>query len=71
MLEDETFENFFAKSAKEEGGGVQKMVEKTRYLRRDAFVDNPLLHYYLNYFLVSDVTLLQIIFWGHKGQPRK
>ena len=42
MLENETFENFFAKSAKEEGEGFQKLAEKIRYLRRDAFVDDPL-----------------------------
>ena len=34
---------FFAKSAKEDGGeGVQKIAEKIRYLRRDAFIDDPL-----------------------------
>ena len=42
MLENEAFENFFAKSAKEEGAGVQKIVEKICYLRQDAFVDDPL-----------------------------
>ena len=37
-----TILNFFAKSAKEEGEEVQKIAEKIRYLRRDTFVDNPL-----------------------------
>ena len=46
MLENEFFEIFFAKSAKEEegmGGGekVQKIAEKIYYLKRDAFVDDP------------------------------
>ena len=42
MLENETSEIFFAKSAKEEGGkGVQKIAEKICYLRRDTFVDDP------------------------------
>ena len=37
-----TLLNFFAKSAKEEGEEVQKIAEKIRYLRRDTFVDDPL-----------------------------
>ena len=49
MLENEFFEIFFAKSAKEEegmggrgrGGEVQKIAEKIHYLKRDAFVDDP------------------------------
>ena len=32
---------FFNKSAKQEGEGVQKIAEKIRYLRGDAFVDDP------------------------------
>ena len=32
----------FAKSTKEEGEGVQKIVEKIRYLRRNTFADYPL-----------------------------
>ena len=31
----------FAKSTKEEGEGVQKIVEKIRYLRRNTFADYP------------------------------
>ena len=31
----------FAKSTKEEGEGVQKIVEKIRYLRRNTFSDYP------------------------------
>ena len=31
----------FAKSTKEEGEGVQKIVEKIRYLRRNTFADDP------------------------------
>ena len=41
LLENETFENFFAKFAKEEGAGIQKIMEKIPYLRRLAFVDYP------------------------------
>ena len=46
VLENETFEKHFGKPAKEEGGGVgeegfQKIAEKIRYLRRDAFLDDP------------------------------
>ena len=43
MLQNETFENFFAKYAKEAEGreGVQKIVEKSPISRRDAFVDDP------------------------------
>ena len=37
-----SFLNFFAKSAKEERGWGSKYSEKIRYLKRDAFVDNPL-----------------------------
>ena len=36
-----TLSKTFEKSAKEEGEGVQKIAEKIRYLRRDAFVDDP------------------------------
>ena len=43
MLEDETFENFLLSPLKRRGEGVHKIVEKIRYLRRDAFVDYPLL----------------------------
>ena len=43
MLEDETFENFLLSPLKRRGEGVDKIVEKIRYLRRDAFVDYPLL----------------------------
>ena len=39
MLENETFEFFFAKSGKEEG--AQKIAKKICCLRRDAFVDDP------------------------------
>ena len=39
MLENETSENFFAKYPEEKGEEVQKIEEKIRYLRRDAFVD--------------------------------
>ena len=43
MLENETFEIFFAKSAKEEGErGFRKQQKKPTNLRRDAFVDDPL-----------------------------
>ena len=45
MLENETFENFVARSAKKEGEGVQKIAGKIRYLIRDAFVDDPLVIY--------------------------
>ena len=46
MLENEFLENFFAKSAKEEGGkGVQKIAEKISHLRRDAFVDDSLVNF--------------------------
>ena len=47
MLENETFEFFFAKSAQKEAGGegVQKLAEKIRYPRRNAFVDDPLVCY--------------------------
>ena len=41
MLENETFEKFFAKPAKEEGEWVEKIVQKIRSLRRDVFVDDP------------------------------
>ena len=49
VLENETFESFFAKSAKEEGGergGMEgdRGPENSGYLRRDAYVDDPLLH---------------------------
>ena len=52
VLENETFESFFAKSAKEEGGGGgglggmegDRGPENSGYLRRDAYVDDPLLH---------------------------
>ena len=40
LLENETFEIFFAKFAKE-GGGIQKIAEKIPYLWRLAFVDYP------------------------------
>ena len=36
-----TLLKIFPKVAKEEGEGVQNLVEKIRYLRRDAFVDDP------------------------------
>ena len=42
MLEDETFEKFLLSPLKRRGEGVQKIAEKIRYLRPDAFVDNPL-----------------------------
>ena len=48
MLEDETFEHFLLSPLKRRGEGVQKIAEKIRYLRRDAFVDNPL--YEVEYF---------------------
>ena len=41
LLDNETFEIFFAKSAMEEGRGIQKIVEKIPYLRQLAFVDYP------------------------------
>ena len=41
MLENDTFEIVFAKSAKEEEGGGSENSGKNRCLRRDAFVDNP------------------------------
>ena len=46
VLENETLESFFAKSAKEEGGGMEgdRGPENSGYLRRDAYVDDPLLH---------------------------
>ena len=50
MLENETFENVFAKAAKEERGwcgDVRKIEEKIRYLRRDAFVHDPLLSVFM------------------------
>ena len=45
-LDNYTFEIFFAKSAKEEGQRVQKIAEKIRYFRRDAFADDPLEAWY-------------------------
>ena len=44
LLENETFEKKFGKSAEEEGvQKVLKIEEKIRYLRRHAFVDDPLI----------------------------
>ena len=40
-----TLLNFFSKSATEAGEGGQKIAEKIRYLRRDAFVDDTLVNH--------------------------
>ena len=59
MLENKTFEKSFVNSAKEEGRDeVQKITEKIRYLRRDAFV-------WINPFHVkrSISTISRIIDW--------
>ena len=43
MLENETFENFFAKSAKEEEGrGSENSRKNLLSQTQDAFVDDPL-----------------------------
>ena len=42
VLENEPFENFYAKSTKEEGWRCSVNSGKIRYLRRDPFLDDPL-----------------------------
>ena len=42
MLENETFEKYFAMSTKEEGGGGSENSGKYLHLRRDAFLDDPI-----------------------------
>ena len=58
---------FFAKSTKEEGGqGVQKIGVKLHYLRRDAFVDDPLFHFSKSFYRLNryvHIGLKNLTYW--------